>query len=150
MSSQAEAKRLELVVEVDRDLGTAEVDRGQLERALVNLLANAVKFTPAEGRVGFRAGRAGGTVSFVISDTGIGIPDSEKEHLFTRFFRSIATEKAIPGSGLGLVIVKSIVEGHGGTIAIDSTVGEGTTVTVSLPLRRHVDSPAALAPRPSD
>ena len=70
-------------------------------------------------------------------DTGIGIPDHDKEHLFTRFFRSsLATEKAIPGSGLGLVIVKSIVEGHGGTIAIESTVGQGTTVTVSLPVRQ--------------
>ncbi len=74
-------------------------------------------------------------------------PEPEKEHLFTRFFRSsIATEKAIPGSGLGLVIVKSIVEGHGGTITVDSTVGVGTTVTVSLPLLEPVDGATALAP----
>ncbi|MDQ3897503.1 MAG: PAS domain S-box protein [Actinomycetota bacterium] len=147
MASQADAKRLDLVVAVDPALGSAMVDSGQLERALVNLLSNAVKFTPTDGTVGFRAERVDGNVVFVISDTGIGIPEQDKAHLFTRFFRSsIATEKAIPGSGLGLVIVKSIVEGHGGTVTIDSTVGEGTTVTVSLPLGQPAEPVTALAP----
>jgi signal transduction histidine kinase len=87
-----------------------------------------------------RAERTGDLLQFVVADNGIGIPEHEQQHLFTRFFRSsIATENAIPGTGLGLVIVKHIVEGHGGTIKVDSTVGQGTTVTVSLPLEPAVD-----------
>ena len=143
----AESKRLALVFQVERGLGAAMVDGPQLERALVNLMTNAIKFTPSEGTVTVRAQRAGGRVVFAIADTGIGIPEDEKQHLFTRFFRSsIVTEKAIPGSGLGLVIVKSIVEGHGGTITVDSALGKGTTVTVALPLRRPVAASTALAP----
>jgi PAS domain S-box-containing protein len=141
--SLAEAKKLSMLFELDGELGSAVVDGHRLERALTNVLTNAIKFTPAEGRVGVRAERSGSEVRFVVSDTGIGIPEQEKQHLFTRFFRSSnATEKAIPGSGLGLVIVKSIVEGHGGTITFDSTLGEGTTVTISLPLRPAVESTA--------
>ena len=128
-------KRVSLRFETAGELGSVVLDSHQVERALLNLVTNAIKFTPAEGRVSVRAERAGGRMLFVVSDTGMGIPEHEQPHLFTRFFRSsIATEHAIPGTGLGLVIVKHIVEGHGGTILVASTVGEGTTVTVSLPL----------------
>ncbi|MGH9281085.1 MAG: PAS domain S-box protein [Acidimicrobiales bacterium] len=132
----AASRGLSVVCDLDPSLGVATVDGHQLERALLNLATNAVKFTPAGGRITCRAERARDEVRFTVTDTGIGIPDHEKEHLFTRFFRSsLAIEKAIPGSGLGLVIVKSIVEGHDGTVTVDSTVGEGTTVTIALPVR---------------
>ena len=131
----AAAKRLDLRFESAGALGSVVVDSHQVERALLNLVTNAIKFTPAEGTVTVRAGRTGDRMQFVVTDTGIGIPEHEQQHLFTRFFRSsIATENAIPGTGLGLVIVKHIVEGHGGTIDVDSAVGKGTTVTVSLPI----------------
>jgi PAS domain S-box-containing protein len=133
--SLAANKRIALRFEATGELGNVVIDSHQVERALLNLVTNAIKFTPAEGRVSVRASRTGDHMRFVVADNGIGIPEHEQQHLFTRFFRSsIATENAIPGTGLGLVIVKHIVEGHGGTISVDSTEGKGTTVTVSLPL----------------
>jgi PAS domain S-box-containing protein len=133
--SLAANKRIVLRFEAAGELGNVVIDSHQVERALLNLVTNAIKFTPAEGRVSVRAERTGDVIQFVVADNGIGIPEHEQQHLFTRFFRSsVATENAIPGTGLGLVIVKHIVEGHGGTITVDSAIGEGTTVTVSLPL----------------
>jgi len=144
--SQAANKRVVLRFEAAGELGSVVVDSRQVERALLNLVTNAIKFTPAEGSVTVRAERTGDRMRFVVADTGIGIPEHEQQHLFTRFFRSsIATENAIPGTGLGLVIVKHIVEGHGGTIDIDSAAGEGTTVTVSLPLAPAVEPSDHLA-----
>ncbi len=113
---------------------TVLVDREQLDRALLNLLVNAVKFTPTGGTVSLRAQRQGADLVFTISDSGVGIPFEEQDRLFTRFFRSsTATALEIRGTGLGLVIVKRIVEEHGGTITIDSTPDVGTTVTVTIP-----------------
>ena len=144
--SLAADKRIALLFESAGELGSVVIDSRQVERALLNLVTNAIKFTPAEGRVSVRAERTGQQMQFVVADTGFGIPEHEQVHLFTRFFRSsIATENAIPGTGLGLVIVKHIVEGHGGTITIDSTVGKGTTVTVLLPLEPAVERADHLA-----
>jgi two-component system phosphate regulon sensor histidine kinase PhoR len=73
-----------------------------------------------------------------VEDTGIGIPAGEQGRLFQRFFRSsTATEQAIPGTGLGLVITKAIAEAHGGTVTVRSEVGKGTLFSVSLPLEQH-------------
>jgi PAS domain S-box-containing protein len=137
--SIAANKRIALRFEAAGELGSVAIDSHQVERALLNLVTNAIKFTPAEGWVSVRAERTGDHMQFVVADNGIGIPEHEQQHLFTRFFRSsVATENAIPGTGLGLVIVKHIVEGHGGTISVESAVGQGTTVTVSLPLEPAV------------
>jgi signal transduction histidine kinase len=131
----AAARSVALQVDAGPGLGEAQIDALQFERALTNLLTNAVKFTPPGGCVTFCARRTDETVVFVVSDNGIGIPLEEQDRLFTRFFRSsLATELAVQGSGLGLVIAKNIVEEHGGTIAVVSAPREGTTVTVSLPV----------------
>jgi PAS domain S-box-containing protein len=138
--SLAANKRIDLRFEAAGELGSVVVDSHQIERALLNLVTNAIKFTPEGGEVSVRAARTGDQLRFVVTDNGIGIPEHEQQHLFTRFFRSsVATENAIPGTGLGLVIVKHIVEGHGGTISVDSVVGQGTTVTVCLPLEPAAD-----------
>ena len=109
-------------------------DPVQLERMLVNLLTNAVKFTPDGGRVELQLRALSENTEIVISDTGMGIPEDEQSKLFTRFFRSsTATERAIQGTGLGLTIVKAIVALHGGRIDVESAPQRGTTVTVSLP-----------------
>ena len=111
------------------------VDRIQLERALINLGSNAVKFTPAGGTATITTRAVGRTVEIVVADTGIGIPEKDQSRLFDRFFRaSNANAQAIPGTGLGLAIVRAIVEGHDGTLTFASTEGEGTTMTISLPL----------------
>ncbi|HVL06976.1 MAG TPA: PAS domain S-box protein [Acidimicrobiales bacterium] len=128
-------RALDFVCDVERDLPPVDVDAEQLERTLVNLLVNAVKFTPDGGSVTVRARRAGATVEIAIEDTGVGIPTGEQKHLFERFFRaSTARHAAIQGTGLGLSIVKSIVEAHGGTVGIESEAGAGTIVTVALPV----------------
>jgi signal transduction histidine kinase len=108
----------------------------QLERVLLNLLSNAVKFTPAGGRVALDVAVGDRHVVLTCADTGIGIPAAEQQHLFDRFFRaSNATEQAIPGTGLGLVVVRGIVERHGGSVDLASQHGRGTTATVRLPRR---------------
>ena len=117
-------------------------DPVQLERMVVNLLNNAVKFTPDGGRVELQLRALSQTTEIVISDTGLGIPADEQSKLFTRFFRSsTATERAIQGTGLGLTIVKAIVAMHGGRISVESAHQRGTTVTVSLP--REQDQPVS-------
>jgi PAS domain S-box-containing protein len=114
-------------------------DPVQLERMLVQLLTNAVKFTPDGGRVELQLRVMGENTEIVVSDTGMGIPEDEQSKLFTRFFRaSAATEQAIQGTGLGLTIVKAIVAMHGGRISVESAHQRGTTVTVSLPHRQEL------------
>ena len=131
----ARSKSLDLEVDAPRDAGFVRGDPNQLERVLLNLISNAVKFTPPEGRVSITSYDHEGKVVITVHDTGIGIPVEEQHKLFSRFFRaSTAHDQAIQGTGLGLTIVKSIVERHGGTISVQSAVGSGTTVTVELDL----------------
>jgi signal transduction histidine kinase len=116
-------------------------DRGRLAQVLDNLVSNALKFTPAGGRVEVSTQLNGDQVSVEISDTGIGIPVADQPRLFERFFRSsVADEQAIPGTGLGLAIVKAIVEAHKGEIKIDSREGRGTTFRVDLPLMAETET----------
>jgi len=144
--SAASAQQLELVVEVPTDLPPVLADPGQLDRAIINVVSNAVKFTPPGGRVTISGRVSGGRVAIEVADTGLGIEPADLQRLFTRFFRSAAaTEQEIPGTGLGLVIVKNIVDHHGGEIEVTSTPGAGTTVTITLPVVE--DLVADLAPR---
>ena len=111
-------------------------DGAQLERVMLNLVANAVKFTEDGGVVRVRLETTAGEAVLVVSDTGIGIPIEEQDGLFERFFRSsTAQEQAIQGTGLGLSIVASVVQAHGGSIAVRSAHLEGSTFTVRLPLQ---------------
>jgi signal transduction histidine kinase/CHASE3 domain sensor protein len=110
-------------------------DPEQLDRLLVNLLSNAVKYTPRGGSVALTLGSAADAAVLSVTDTGIGIPEEDQNSLFTRFFRaSNAVEAAIPGSGLGLSIVRTIVANHHGELNITSGRDQGTTVTVRIPL----------------
>lgn len=111
-------------------------DPTYLERAVTNLLTNAIKFTPDGGsiRTQVKVAEDGLTCSLAVSDTGIGIPADELEDVFVRFFRSSNVRPdAIQGTGLGLAIVRSIVESHDGRIDVESEPGVGTTFTVTLP-----------------
>jgi signal transduction histidine kinase/CHASE3 domain sensor protein len=123
-------------------------DRDRLAQALDNLLSNAIKFTPAGGGVEVRLRAQGEHARLEVADTGIGIPAGEEGRLFERFFRaSSATERAIPGIGLGLTIVEAIVKGHGGRIAVASSPDGGATFSVELPLRPPAAAEAPAAPR---
>jgi two-component system cell cycle sensor histidine kinase PleC len=111
-------------------------DRRALKQVLINILANAIKFTPEGGQVSLSARSEAGHVTIVIADTGIGIPAAEIGKL-GRPFEQVENQftKTKSGSGLGLAISNSLVEMHGGAIVIVSEVGRGTTVTLTLPLR---------------
>ncbi|MFC6704700.1 ATP-binding protein [Flexivirga alba] len=114
---------------------TADPER--LGQVLDNLLSNAIKFTPGGGRVDLKLTAEGAGVAIEVSDTGIGIPVDEQGLMFERFFRaSTAVGRAIPGVGLGLTIVKTIVEAHHGTLSMSSAEGVGTTFRIELPLEQ--------------
>lgn len=114
-------------------------DADQLVRVVVNLLTNAIKFTPDTGRVTVTLRTEDQHCHVLVGDDGIGIPVEEQDQLFTRFFRSTsARDRSIPGTGLGLSIARAIVTGHGGRIGVESTPGRGTIIDVCLPLEDGV------------
>jgi PAS domain S-box-containing protein len=119
----------EELVELPRVVG----DRDRLIQVFGNLISNAIKYTPA-GVVGVRARPTYGAVEVVVHDTGVGMTAEEQRQLFTKFFRSRDRTGPDPGgTGLGLVIAKGIVEGHGGTLSVESEPGVGTRFRVALP-----------------
>ena len=100
----------------------------------MNLVDNAVKYTPAGGRVTLSLQQHDGCVCLSVHDTGIGLSEAEQEHIFQRFHRAdSARDHGAQGSGLGLCIARSIVEAHGGTLQVASRRGAGSTFTVRLP-----------------
>ena len=130
-AAAARGIRLECVAEPDL-LMTG--DPGRIGQVVDNLVSNALKFTPAGGRVELLASARNGGVRIEVADTGMGIPADEQGRLFDRFFRTArAQDEAIAGAGLGLSIAKAIVEAHGGDISYRTVEGEGTTFTVDLP-----------------
>jgi signal transduction histidine kinase len=111
-----------------------EADAARLRQVLDNLISNALKFTPSGGSVTVSAANADGSLRIEVIDTGIGVPQDELGQLFSRFYRaSSAKRRAIPGTGLGLVIARAIVEAHAGTISLEPHETKGTRVTVTLP-----------------
>jgi signal transduction histidine kinase len=126
--------KIHLEIIVDSDLALTG-DASRLGQVLDNLISNAIKYTPEGGTVTLTATRVAHDAVVEVADTGIGIPKAEQEQMFGRFFRtSNARLAAIPGTGLGLVVTRGIVEGHGGTIGFESAEGIGTTFRVVIPL----------------
>jgi len=114
-------------------------DRERLEQVVVNLLSNALKYTPSGGRISVTADKTDGEVRIIVHDNGIGIPKKDLPRLFERFYRvDKARSRRSGGTGLGLSIAREIVEGHHGTIRVDSIPDQGTTVTVTLPEEQPV------------
>ena len=136
-----QARRLEVVLPPRGTVPPVPGVASHLDRVVLNLLSNAVKFTDDRGRVVVELGLGEAPdparaphVVLSVRDSGIGISQEQQHRLFERFFRSVeAQQAAIQGTGLGLAVCKAIVDTHGGTIRVDSEVGVGTTVTVSLP-----------------
>ncbi|HMK76236.1 MAG TPA: ATP-binding protein [Thermodesulfobacteriota bacterium] len=126
-------KRLSFTVTVPEDLPKIKGDEEMVEQMLENLVSNAIKYTPEGGRIGmtFWPG-TNETIRIVLSDNGIGIPKDEIPRLFTEFFRASNVKNRI-GTGLGLTIVKEIVDQHGGHIEVESEEGFGTTFVIYLP-----------------
>jgi two-component system phosphate regulon sensor histidine kinase PhoR len=124
-----------LDVDVPDDALVAKVDGPRLRQVIDNLLGNAVKYTERGGSVSVRLRRRATVVELTVSDTGIGVAPEEVGRLFGRFFRGTqATQRHIPGAGLGLSIVRAIVEAHGGLVTVDSRLGQGSTFRVEVPV----------------
>jgi signal transduction histidine kinase len=142
MQGTKQQQRIEL--EMEEGLPVIHTDRGKLNQILINLLANAVKFTPDGGVITLRA-RAGGEKSlvFVVEDSGVGIPAAELGKIFEAFHQVDATaEREYGGAGLGLSLVRRLVEVMGGEVKVTSVEGKGATFTVTLP--RSQREPAAV------
>jgi PAS domain S-box-containing protein len=132
---EAEARRIHLQLFLDPDAQPVSGDPHRLQQVVRNLLSNAVKFTPQDGHIDVRLMRAGTTMEIVVSDTGAGISRDFLPYVFDRFYQAEDTAlRTRRGMGLGLAIVRLLVEAHGGTVQADSPgQGQGATFTVALP-----------------
>lgn len=126
----ADEKRITLRTDCSGDVDAIAIDRARMHQALSNLLGNALKFTPAGGTIELRVEAHAGQIRFIVRDTGPGIDPEGVLRLFDRYWQARATDRA--GVGLGLYIVKGIVEAHGGSIQVDTAPGAGTTFIISM------------------
>lgn len=146
MQPLAQAKSIALDAQIAPDAGEINADRRAVQQILINLVSNAVKFTPDGGDVVIGAKRVGSRLHFWVSDTGIGIAQEDFANLgkpFTQIQNDYT--RRFEGTGLGLSLVKGLVALHDGTMSIESAPGEGTTVTISLPVngpKRRSDAPS--------
>lgn len=139
-------KQIAFSLDVPHDLPPLTADAAKLQQVLTNLLQNAVKFSPIGESVRISVGRSGeGSVLIRIADAGCGIPPEDLEYVFLPFFRSPRASEHHPGAGLGLAIAHQLVQLHGGTLTVASTVGQGSTFSLMLPLQ----PPAAVVPTTS-
>lgn len=149
MRLQAEAKNIDLQAQIAPDAGEINADRRAVQQILINLVSNAIKFTPDGGDVVIGAKRIGSRLHFWVRDTGIGIAEEDFANLGKPFMQ-IQNDytRRFEGTGLGLSLVKGLVALHEGTMSIESMPGEGTTVTISLPVNgpkgRSTDKPGVL------
>ena len=135
---EAKHRSHELKLEPVHPLPLIYGDRQRLEQVMMNILGNAIKYTPDGGHILVTAGIAGEHVWMEVSDDGIGIPEKDREHIFERFYRvDKARSRESGGTGLGLSIAKEIVERHNGTIRLARHEGPGTTVRLTLPIRQE-------------
>jgi signal transduction histidine kinase len=130
-----EAHKLNLlfILDLPDTLPRIRGDRKQLKQAFINLLNNAVKFNKIEGEIILKAKADQDQFVIIISDTGLGIPEDERSKIFEKFYRVQSHRDLVPGTGLGLSVVKQIIHGHGGEIDLTSEVEVGTTFTITLP-----------------
>ena len=134
---RADASRITIGLDVPADLPAVQADHDRIHQILINLVDNAVKYTPSGGRVTVSAREASGAVEIDVTDTGVGIPAADLPRITERFYRvDKARSRELGGTGLGLAIVKHLVQAHGGELTIESDYGRGTTTRVRLPFAR--------------
>jgi two-component system phosphate regulon sensor histidine kinase PhoR len=133
LEQKAHEKEIELRHEVKNDETLVLADLGRLEQVIINLLDNAIIYTPAHGIITVSTVDLGSTVRIDVADTGIGIPAKDLPRIFERFYRvDAARSREMGGTGLGLSIVRHIVQAHGGTVSVQSAVGKGSTFSFTL------------------
>jgi len=134
LSEQLKEKEISLSVDISADARNVSADKGQLERVFINLIGNAVKFTPPKGKINIKTRKIKEGVQIDVSDTGCGIPREAQEAIFEEFYRvDNPINQQLKGSGLGLTLVKRIVEAHKGRIWVASVPDKGSTFSFSLP-----------------
>ena len=124
--------------QIPNNLPTVAADKSSIGEVITNLVDNAIKYSNDGGTVEVTAKRSGDFVAVSVIDHGIGIARSAAEHLFTKFYRSHRSRASVGGTGIGLYISRGIIESHGGTIGVDSTEGEGSTFTFTVPIYQTV------------
>jgi two-component system phosphate regulon sensor histidine kinase PhoR len=135
LRSQAEAKQQRVSILLPPNLPAFKGDSQKLHQVLVNLLQNAVNYSPSGGEIVVEAKSSDRMIDIVVADTGIGIPPEDQPRIFERFYRvDKGRSRELGGTGLGLSIVKHIVEAHGGAVAVESEPGKGSRFTVTLPI----------------
>src|SRR5262249_28269701 len=120
---------------IDERVGMIRADERKVKQVLLNLLPNALKFTPESGRIDVRAEMNEGLVEVSVADTGVGIAPEDQEMVFEEFRQVGTADKKVEGTGLGLALSRKFIELHGGRIWVKSQVGEGSTFTFTLPRR---------------
>jgi two-component system sensor histidine kinase KdpD len=130
-------------VHIEPELPLLQFDYVEIAQVLINLIENAVKYTPPGTPIAISARRRPGMVEIAVHDEGPGIPQNKQAHLFDKFYRA-HSGNAASGTGIGLAIVKGLVEAHGGTVSVESAPGRGTTFrfTLPLPAKRKADQTA--------
>jgi two-component system sensor histidine kinase VicK len=112
-----------------------KADRDRIEQVLINILSNAMKYTPTDGKISIYIGKMYSSVYVKVKDSGIGIPKEDLPRIFERFYRTDkARSREMGGTGLGLAIAKEIIEAHNGEISVTSEIGKGTEFTIKLPV----------------
>jgi len=135
MQYPLEQQQFTMNVEVEEGLPTANIDRDAIEQAILNLLANAMKYSGSSRQIGLRLRRADGQALIEVVDHGVGINPGEQQKIFEQFYRVPTSDNdGIPGTGLGLTLVRHIAEGHDGQVTVKSQPGEGSTFVIHLPL----------------
>lgn len=152
MRPLAAKKAIAFQVESDPLIGSFPMDAARVKQVLLNLVGNAIKFTPEGGRVWVRAIAENGSVRVEVGDTGPGIPAEEHERIFLEFQQAQTNRGAgkPEGTGLGLALAKKFVEMHGGRIWVESDLGRGSTFAFSLPVARPRAGPVAGYPHDSN
>jgi signal transduction histidine kinase len=130
---RARSRGLQLELHCPSDIGAIAADERRVKQALFNLVSNSIKFTPPGGAISIEADRREGELLLIVADTGIGIPQSEHGRVLEKFERGPRQS----GAGLGLSLVKSLIEMHGGTVTIESAVGRGTRIICRLPVAQR-------------
>jgi two-component system phosphate regulon sensor histidine kinase PhoR len=134
LSPQADRRQVSLLAELSPELPDVSADKERIQQVILNIVHNAIKFTPSGGRVVVSTKLDGQSVVTQVSDTGIGISKEDLPHIFERFFKADKS-RSTSGSGLGLAIAKHTVQAHGGSVWVQSEQGKGSTFSFSLPLK---------------
>jgi len=145
---RARSQNLSMTMSCPPGTGAIEADERRLKQAIFNLISNAIKFTPSGGSIRLEARIDDGDLVLAVADTGVGIPVADRERVFEKFERGNPQSREA-GAGLGLSLVKSLIELHGGSVDIDSEPGSGTSILCRLPARLRLAAPEPEVSRPA-